>query len=306
MQSPGARRPHGPGIALGRRTMLALSCASLLLLGGCAIAPADADSDASVTEKVPFATAGDQELLLDACLPDGGKPAPAVVLLHGGGFTEGNRVAGGMRELCTRFATAGFAAFSIDYRLVPSTVYPGQVQDVQSAITWLREDAQVERFGIDPERIGVLGSSAGAILAQEVGTLGDGPLDTGARVAAVASLSGVSLMTEEALSLGRPSEEAIGMILAYLDCESPAADVCPQSAEASAALHVDPTDPPMLLVNGEDELVPAEQVEAMHAALDSAGVSSEVIIGRTGAHGVSLLAPAVSDALLEFFTEALG
>ncbi|MGI9822591.1 alpha/beta hydrolase fold domain-containing protein [Agromyces sp. Marseille-Q5079] len=280
---------------------------ALLLLTGCAAgtAGADAGSDSSVIEKVPFATVGDEQLLLDACLPDSEVAVPAVVLLHGGGFTEGNRVGGGMRELCVRFASAGFAAFSIDYRLVPETVFPGQVDDVRSAITWLRQPEQVERFSIDADRIGVLGSSAGAILAQEVGTSGDGPLDDGTRVAAVASLSGVSLMTEEALTLGTPSEDAIDMILAYLDCESPAVDVCPQSAEASAALHVDPTDPPMLLVNGRDELVPAEQAQAMQAALESAGVESDVIIGRTGAHGVALLSPDVSDEVLAFFDEAL-
>ncbi|GAA1510459.1 hypothetical protein GCM10009761_10680 [Agromyces terreus] len=296
-----------PPVALGAAAAAVLVLSALAGCSATTASGADGGGDeASVIEKVPFATVGDEQLLLDACLPEEDGPRASIVLLHGGGFTEGNRVAGGMRELCTRFADAGFAAFSIDYRLVPAIVYPGQVEDVQSAIAWLREPEQVDRFDLDPARIGLLGSSAGAILAQEVGTLGEGPLDEGTRVGAVASLSGVSLMTEEALSLGTPTEEAIGMIMTYLDCETPAADACPQAAEASAALHVDATDPPMLLVNGEDELVPEEQAQAMHASLESVGVASKVIIGREGAHGVALLAPGVSDDVLEFFAEALG
>ena len=80
----------------------------------------------------------------------------------------------------------------------------------------LRAPEQVERFGLDPAKIGLLGSSAGAILAQTYATSGTGPTDEGSRVGAVVSLSGVSLLTEAALQLGVPSPEAAAMALNYL------------------------------------------------------------------------------------------
>ncbi|OMQ16637.1 hypothetical protein A7K94_0201105 [Modestobacter sp. VKM Ac-2676] len=161
-----------------------------------------------IEEGLTYWSDGEDELALDACLPaESQEPTRAVVLVHGGGFTEGDRDSEGLRTLCELTAELGEAAFSIDYRLAPEHTYPAQVDDLANAVRWLRDPDQVERFDIDPARIGVIGSSAGAIIAQSLATRGEGPLDTGARVAAVASLSGVSVMTPDGLELGRPSAQ---------------------------------------------------------------------------------------------------
>lgn len=128
---------------------------------------------------------------------------PALVLIHGGGFVGGSPTA--MYDLCDQAAHRGFAAFAIEYRLLPDYAYPSQVQDASAAVEWLRQSAQVTKYGIDPTAVGVIGSSAGAIVASYLGVAGDGALDEGSRVAAVVALSPVTDMTDSGLALGTPS-----------------------------------------------------------------------------------------------------
>ena len=294
-----------------RAALCALAVASALLLSACG---GDA---APATRLTPAAepTAGDSGIVywtdhgtalrLDACLPaerpDAG--APSVVLLHGGGFTTGSRDTGGTATVCSLMADSGVAAFSVDYRLAPGAVYPTQVQDVQHALRWLREPAQVRRFEIDPARIGLLGSSAGAILAQTVATAGSGPDTAGDRVKAVVSLSGVSDFTPAARRLGTPSQEVQQIALDYLGCD--VITDCPQSAKASAVEQVDRTDPPMLLVNGSDEIVPKQQAEAMQRALRSSRVPVQLMVRPGSAHGFTLLDGDVRDAVRTFLAKNL-
>ena len=235
--------------------------------------------------------------------PPADPAVPAVVIVHGGGFTTGGRTDPGVRALCTDVAALGVVAFAISYRLAPAHVYPDQVDDLARAVAWLREPAQVQRFGLDPARIAVVGSSAGAILAQQLATRGEGPLDQGSRVAAVVSLSGVSVMGPEALTLGKPTPAAAEVVLGYLGCE--AVTRCPQAQEASPVTSVDPTDSPVLLVNGSDELVPAQQAEAMGQALRAAGVSEQVVIRPGDRHGLALLDTTVRSDVKTFLEEHL-
>ncbi|KQO95387.1 alpha/beta hydrolase [Leifsonia sp. Leaf264] len=295
-----------------RAAVLVLCAALVLPITSCASSPSAADPDASnsavtVTPGLVYSSPEGGDLKLDACVPkDASEPTAAVVLLHGGGFIDGDRTGGGMRAVCELFAENGIAGFSIDYRLAPEFVYPSQVEDVEAAIAWIRQPEQAARFGVDPTRIGLFGSSAGAILTQTVATLGTGSLQEGGRVAAAVSLSGVSLMTEDALTLGSPSDEAASMILNYLGCPSVIAADCPQAAEASAVLSVDASDPPMILVNGSDELVPVEQAETMAAALKAAKVPVQLSVQDGSKHGIQLLGPHIRTRIIEFFTERLS
>lgn len=293
--------------ATWRRVLVAVVLSTLL--SGCA-QPAQTAIDtvaATPTEARTVSTRTFWEgpggpLQLDACLPRAADPAPAVILVHGGGFVEGSRTS--MRNLCDQLAGAGIAAFSIDYRLAPDFVYPSQVDDLAAAVTWLRKPENVQAFNIDPARIGIVGSSAGAILAQQIATRGQGSTAEGDRVAAVVSLSGVSKMTEEGLALGTPSPASIKMILTYLGCQS--AKACPQSVDASPITAVDSTDPPMLLMNSDDEIVPWEQAEAMGAALVGAGVPADVQITSGDRHGIQLLTAQNRKQLLAFLKGNLG
>ncbi|WP_040337580.1 alpha/beta hydrolase [Candidatus Blastococcus massiliensis] len=300
---------------MSRRSPVALLAGALLaVLPACsstgstpsepAPSTAAAPDDVRVEEGLTYWSGDGVELKLDACLPPSAEqPSRAVLIVHGGGFTEGSRDDTAVRSLCQMTAQLGAAAFSVDYRLVPEETYPAQVDDLANAVRWLREPAQVERFGIDPERIGALGSSAGAVIAQSLATQGEGPLDSGARVKAVVSLSGVSVLSPDGLRLGTPSEQAVALVLSYLGCTSPTE--CPQAVPASPISAVDPSDPPMLLVNGTGELVPAEQAVAMSDALRAAGVPVELLIVEEPKHGIGLLSGDVRREVLAFLEEHL-
>jgi acetyl esterase/lipase len=117
-------------------------------------------------DDIVYHTIGGQAQTFNACLPEHpASAAPAVLVIHGGGFWRGSNGSENSRNLCAALAEAGMAGFSVEYRLAPAYPYPAAVEDVQAAIQWLREPAQVEQFGIDPTRIGALGNSAGATLA---------------------------------------------------------------------------------------------------------------------------------------------
>lgn len=89
--------------------------------------------------------------------------APVIVYIHGGGLVWGTRE-GISDEMIKFYNDNGFALFSIDYRLAPETKLPGILDDVQDALRWLKSEGPNE-FSIDPERIAVVGSSAGGFLA---------------------------------------------------------------------------------------------------------------------------------------------
>lgn len=100
-------------------------------------------------------------LLLDIVAPDtiDDLPRPAIVYVHGGGWLGGNKTTTANDWL----AEAGFFTVSIDYRLTDVATFPAQIHDVKAAIRWVR--AHAEEWNVNPEKIGVWGSSAGGHLA---------------------------------------------------------------------------------------------------------------------------------------------
>lgn len=291
-----------------RGGLLLASALAVTLLAGCSASPPPpAVKEVEVSEGVTYWSDGTSTLLADVCEPaeESADPLPVILLLHGGGFTDGDREGGGMRAVCTLVARSGFVGVSIDYRLGPEFAYPSQEQDVEHAIEWLRSDEQVADLNIDPARVGLFGSSAGAILTEAVATKGEGDLTTGTRVKAAVALSGVPLFTTDALSIGVPSPAAVALVLNYLGCTTVDADSCPQAEEASALLRVDASDPPMFLVNGTDELVPLGQAQLLKDALDEVGVPAELVTSTGDKHGIQLLSPSTRTKILEFFEKEL-
>lgn len=99
--------------------------------------------------------------LADVYLPDGAGPHPSVVLVHGGGWLIGSRTMKPMRYLAKRFLEAGYAVMVFDYRMIfRGGRIEATVEDVQAATTWWQQ--QSDRFNLDPNRIAMLGLSAGA------------------------------------------------------------------------------------------------------------------------------------------------
>lgn len=121
-------------------------------------------------------------LKLDAYLPPGKTPRPAVIIVHGGGWEAGDKVTY-VAPLFEPLAKAGFAWFSIDYRLTPHVRHQEQIRDLRTAIEYVRENAKA--FNIDPNRIAIIGESAsGQMVAQTA-------VDGLAKVSAVVSFYGV-------------------------------------------------------------------------------------------------------------------
>jgi acetyl esterase len=108
-----------------------------------------------------------RELLMDAWLPEGSGRFPAVIVMHGGGWEAGDKVTY-VSPVFEPLAKAGFAWFSIDYRLTPYVRVASQLEDLRTAIRYVREHA--DRFHVDPGRIAILGESASGHLVAQVGS----------------------------------------------------------------------------------------------------------------------------------------
>jgi len=241
-------------------------------------------------------------LVLDVCVPDGRSHVarPAILAVHGGHWAFGNKTKGEFRPICEWLASAGYVAASLDYRLSPKYQYPDAIEDVDRAVEWLREPAQVRRFEIDPTKIGILGGSAGGNLASLVGTEGMGSLTSGHRVAAVVDLSGPADLT----SKGAEKPILAPAILSYLGCSS--LKTCPQARDASPIYHVDASDPPFFVANSTDELIPLSQSTNFVAALRRAGVSVQFVEVKGDAHAVKVLDSSMRNRIIDFFRATLG
>ncbi|HEV7622640.1 MAG TPA: alpha/beta hydrolase [Amnibacterium sp.] len=272
------------------RVLYAAVLAAVLLSVSACTSPAprptpSASPDGAIT--LQFAAPGGTPLRLDACVPAGGSALPILVLVHGGQFTAGSRTM--LRQACLDGAAHGYASFSVDYRLVKyksgtaPVRFPGQLEDVASAVSWLRADAQVQRFRTDRSRVVLLGESAGAVLAGELAVgVPDSPLPASTFSGAVL-LSGAYDFA--ASDLGAPLR---GIEDQYLGCGT--TSPCAAVARASTINHVKRGDPPMLVINSEHELVPRSQADRFAAALQAKGVSHRLVIGPGNFHGIDIAA----------------
>ncbi len=242
---------------------------------------------------IDYAGTGNPRQTLDLYLPEApaDKPRPLLVFIHGGGWEAGSKDDAG---LVTQLATAGgYAAASVNYRLTDQAAWPAQIHDCKAAIRWLRANATEK--GIDPERIAVIGISAGGHLVSMLGTTsGSGPKelegDTGphigtpTRVSCVINFCGpANFQTFEGkgsiISAEKPGT-AVTKLLGGTVSEKPEA-----AASASPVTHITADDPPFLHVHGtKDNLVPYTQAQEFDAALERAGISSTLLTGVDGPH----------------------
>lgn len=263
-----------------RGAALLVAVAALLTAcstGGAAPSPSPAASGpVSVVKDVVFAQPGGTELRLTACTPKSVQgDLPAVVIVHSGEFSQGSQQ--DLVWLCEEGARQGFAAFTVDYRLLPNA-FPTQLEDVVSAVDWISADAQAKRFHVDPKRIALLGTSAGGGIVSELLTGVPGSPVPSSRFIGGAMLSGLYDFTTIAQ---QGTEADVRVSLAYAGCDS---TDCSRLADVSAVKHVDAKDPPMFLANSTDELVPQAQATAMAAALKAAGVRHELRIAQGEDH----------------------
>ena len=243
---------------------------------------------------------------LDACIPPKNVaakhpgPRAAIVEVHGGSWARGDKADLGYRAICQWLASAGYVTFDLDYRLAPQNPYPAGIDDVRAAVEWLRKPAQTARFGIDPDRIGAFGGSAGANLVSLLATQGSGGWTTGSRVAAVVEMSGPADLTGV-----HANPDFIPDQLAYLHCASEAD--CPNARAASPIFHVDRTDPPFFVTHSSQESkIPLAQSQAFVAKLRAASVDTTFVIVRGRAHSIAMMNDDLKTRIVAFYQRTLG
>lgn len=222
----------------------------------------------SVTKDIPYHSGGDPRQALDLFVPKNlDAPAPLLVFIHGGGWRAGNK--GDYLSYNVHFAELGYVTASVGYRLSPANHFPSAVQDVKCAIAWLREHAKENH--IDPERVAVVGGSAGGHLALMAGYANapelecpDAPKGVSTRVQAVVNFYGVVDCTVQRAIEAREVQDFIG---------KPYSEAKEAYESASPLIHLTKDDPPTLTFHGTiDELVPIGQADTLHAKLTELGI----------------------------------
>jgi acetyl esterase/lipase len=151
-----------------RRAIAVLAMMMMMAIGQIPRASAG-DYEVATRPKLIYAVHDGIKLLGDLYLPKGRAKAPVVVAIHGGGWRGGGR--GFYKYWGPFLARHGFALLTIEYRLGRPGVYPAAIYDVKAAVEFVR--AKAAEFDIDPERIGLMGDSAGGYLATIVALAGD-------------------------------------------------------------------------------------------------------------------------------------
>jgi alpha-L-fucosidase 2 len=258
--------------------ILALACAATL-----AAAPLD-------KKDVEYARPDGKPLLLDLHVPDGPGPFAAAILIHGGGFDQGSRSTN-VRPLFDPLTDAGFAWFSIDYRLAPAVHFPEAMEDVNSAIRWVK--AHAAEYRVDVSRIAIIGESAGGFFVNYAGT----HATPATKVAAVVDFYGPSDYGKLAL-LRRDHPERFNM--ATIDRHAANGGgirffgVDQLDAAGLAKLHavapiaaVHSGMPPFLVVHGtEDDQVSFDQSTGFCDAIRHVGTACDLITIAGGGHGM--------------------
>jgi acetyl esterase/lipase len=245
------------------------------------------------------------------------KTAPVLIIIHGGGFNSGDKQ--GEAPYAEAMASVGFVTVNVNYTLATKTGagYPVQVQEIQHAIQWT--ESYVYKYGGNPRKIALLGFSAGGYLAAE-GALYDYNLP-GQPIKAVVTLSApLNLSALDQLLRARvaacgssptcpqvpqaPEVSAFAPLFEYLGCPKGSCSANLIRA-ASPSSHIKNNDPPFLIYNSANELIPRSQATDMGAALHAAGVSEKVVIVPGTQHGEAYL-PEVDTDILTYLDKRLG
>lgn len=245
---------------------------------------------------------------------------PAIVYYPGGGFTSANHEK--FIEMRMALAKAGFVVAAAEYRTVPDR-FPALINDAKAAVRYLR--AHARQFGIDPQRIGVIGDSAGGYVAQMMGTTnGEKQFDTGdftevsSDVQAAVTIYGISNL----MNIGEGYSEAIQEVHkspavteallihgpAFADFAGKSILSDPQKAlEASPIGHIKQGMPPFLIMHGSaDKLVSPIQSEQLYRALTEKGNQADYIEVEGAGHGdLYWFQPAIIDKVVRWFKEHL-
>ena len=259
-------------------------------------APRQARTLASIEVKadLAYAATDNPRQKLDLFLPEKratDKPLPLVAFIHGGGWRNGDK-GSGLRRVAAFVESGEFVGASIGYRLSGEAIWPAQIHDCKAAIRWLR--AHAKEFGFDPDRIAVMGSSAGGHLVAMLGTSGDVKKLEGNLGQHKAISSRVNCVVDEFGPTNFLTMNDFPGKMDHLAEDSPESKLLGQQItkvpelvrEASPITYVTKDDPPILILHGtKDPLVPYQQSVVFAEALRKVGVTVTLQKIENGEHG---------------------
>ena len=303
----------------------------ILFSAGCAVAPVVEEIETPTPSVSPeispgivptagreyreqtYCTIDDVDLVFDLSYPNelNAEPLPLMVYVHGGGWTMGDRRGGAGVAFKAALLEAGYVYAAIDYRLAPDYPFPAQIEDVKCAIRYFRANAGI--LGIDPDRIAVMGGSAGGHLVSLLGLMADQDLwedaggyqEVSSDVAAVVDMFGPTDLRPISDPRYRGNyEEIFGEAVFSEDAMWAFSPLAYVSTDAT----------PFLIFHGDaDETVMLHHSVDLQAALTDAGVPVELVIVSGGGHSNALFNESASpglgeltEILLEFLGEHLG
>ena len=250
----------------------------------------DTSKYGTAEQDVTYCQIDGQALQLNLYYPAQGGPWPGVIFIHGGGWTEGDK------ETLPMIPTeAGYLIVSLDYRMYPAYRFPAMIEDVKSAIRYLR--AHAAAYHLDPDRIALIGHSAGAHLAALAGLADERAgwdvgqfLQQSSRVQAVVEVSGPT-------DLRRQFPKWVTDLKQQVFGEE-------QLLTGSPVHYAHPKAPPFLIIHGDaDEAVPVEQADLLYQALRAAGAPVEKLILHNSGHGLEAVGGTMDPPIDQVFSK---
>lgn len=245
---------------------------------------------------IPYITTDGQDQMLDAYIPAGLKaPSPAVIYVHGGAW------AGGDKSRWTHWPqktaqNMAFPTFNINYTLISGFPAWEEYVDVANAVAWVKSHAA--QYHVDPNRIALIGESAGGQLAELAGTFPAAPQYRPKLVISLSGISDLPLAANDAgcVAVSCTLTATLPQVLATLvqtNLTKISYAASPTTwINASPVTYASPNSSPMLLINSSDELVPVDQLTSMRNALTTNGVPVSTIVLPGTAHAVEYMGQA--------------
>ncbi len=232
---------------------------------------------------IEFAKPDGYSLTLDAHVPTGKGPFPTVIIVHGGGYTKGDKQTY-VPPLFEPLTQAGFTWFTINYRLYPQVTFPKNVEDVEAAIRWVK--AHAKEYKVDLKRLVIMGESAGGTLVSYAGARAKA--DT--RVAAVVVFYGV----HDWAMRWEQGKQGLVAASAWRDAFRVPNDDDPSLPkylrEISAVSLVKKGLPPYLLLHGtNDKQVNYQQSVQFQEKMKAAGNVCDLVTVEGADHGMGLI-----------------
>jgi GH35 family endo-1,4-beta-xylanase/acetyl esterase/lipase len=249
----------------------------------------------TIDPDVIYGNVGGVDLRMDIWQPK--QPAskkPVIVYIHGGGFGFGDKSETAVSTMAAHWLGRGYLVASINYRLTPDFIFPSQIEDAKTAIRFLRANAA--KYGINPDKIGVCGGSAGGYLVNMLGLCDSsagfdnsgGYLNQSSRVQAVVDLFGIGdIVYQYEKSSYEGSNGPVSKFAGGAD------KFYQIASKANPLTYVSQDDPPFLIMHGDKdvEVLPYESQE-LYDKLVSAKVPTTLVWVKNAEHGFAAVGQA--------------